>query len=146
MAEGTFSTLEIDAGADVLYDVAADVGAYPEWASGVKSVEVLGLDSEGMVDRARFVLAGFVKEIEYVLKYHHDRPRLLSWVAEESDDLKMLEGSYEFNPTEGGATEVVYTLTVEPNFVVPGFVRRQAEKQIVTTALRGLRKRVAKGG
>jgi ribosome-associated toxin RatA of RatAB toxin-antitoxin module len=146
MAEGTFSTLEIDAGADVLYDVAADVAAYPEWASGVKSVEVLGLDSEGMVDRARFVLAGFVKEIEYVLKYHHDRPRLLSWVAEESDDLKMLEGSYEFNPTEGGATEVVYTLTVEPNFVVPGFVRRQAEKQIVTTALRGLRKRVAKGG
>ena len=112
----------------------------------MKSVEVLGHDSEGRVDRARFVLAGFVKEIEYVLKYHHDRPRLLSWVAEESDDLKMLVGSYEFNPTEGGATEVVYTLTVEPNFVVPGFVRRQAEKQIVTTALRGLRKRVAKGG
>jgi hypothetical protein len=31
---------------------------------------------------------------------------------------------------------------VEPNFKVPGFLRRQAEKQIVTTALRGLRKRV----
>jgi uncharacterized membrane protein len=146
MAEGTFSTLEIDAGADVLYDVAADVAAYPEWASGVKSVEVLGLDSEGRVDRARFVLAGFVKEIEYVLKYHHDRPHLLSWVAEESEDLKMLEGSYKFNVTDGGATEVVYSLSVEPKFIVPGFVRRQAEKQIVTTALRGLRKRVAKGG
>lgn len=146
MAEGTFSTLEIDAPAEELYEVAADVGAYPEWASGVKEVEVLDLDAEGRVDRARFVLEGFVKEIEYVLKYTHDRPNTLSWVAEESDDLKMLEGSYQFSPTENGSTEVVYSLTVEPKFIIPGFIKRQAEKQIVTTALRGLRKRVASGG
>lgn len=146
MAEGTFSTLEIDATPEDLYDVAADVAAYPEWASGVKEVEVLDLDGEGRVDRARFVLEGFVKEIEYVLKYTHDRPNVLSWVAEESDDLKMLEGSYQFGPAEDGATEVVYSLSVEPNFIIPGFIKRQAEKQIVTTALRGLRKRVAKSG
>jgi hypothetical protein len=95
-----------------------------------------------MVLRARFVLEGFVKEIEYVLRYNHDRPNILSWVAEEdSKDVRMLEGSYTFNPVDG-ATEVVYALTVEPNFTIPGFIRRQAEKQIVTTALRGLRKRV----
>jgi ribosome-associated toxin RatA of RatAB toxin-antitoxin module len=146
MAERTFSTLEIDATPEELYDVAADVAVYPEWASGVKEVEVLDVDSEGRVDRARFVLEGFVKEIEYVLKYTHDRPQVLSWVAEESDDLKMLEGSYQFGPAEDEATEVVYSLSVEPNFVIPGFIKRQAEKQIVTTALRGLRKRVAKGG
>ncbi len=146
MAEGTFSTLEIDATPEDLYDVAADVAAYPEWASGVKEVEVLDLDGEGRVDRARFVLEGFVKEIEYVLKYTHDRPNVLGWVAEESDDLKMLEGSYQFGEAEDGATEVVYSLSVEPNFIIPGFIKRQAEKQIVTTALRGLRKRVAKSG
>ena len=146
MAEGTFSTLEIDANPEELYDVAADVEAYPEWASGVKEVEVLDVDDEGRVDRARFVLEGFVKEIEYVLKYTHDRPNLLSWVAEESEDLKMLEGSYQFEHGEDDATEVVYSLTVEPNFILPGFIKRQAEKQIVTTALRGLRKRVARNG
>lgn len=146
MAEGTFSTLEIDANPEELYDVAADVEAYTDWASGVKEVEVLDVDNEGRVDRARFVLEGFVKEIEYVLKYTHDRPNLLSWVAEESEDLKMLEGSYQFEPGEDGATEVVYSLTVEPNFILPGFIKRQAEKQIVTTALRGLRKRVARNG
>lgn len=145
MAEGTFSSLEIDASAEQLYDVAADVAAYPEWASGVKEVEVLGVDSEGRVDRARFVLEGFVKEIEYILKYTHHRPDTLSWVAEESDDLKMLEGSYHFGPADDDATEVVYSLTVEPKFILPGFIKRQAEKQIVTTALRGLRKRVASG-
>ena len=138
--------LEIDASPETLYDVAADVAAYPQWASGVKQVEVLDVDAEGRVDRARFVLEGFVKEITYVLKYTHDRPNTLSWTAEESDDLKMLEGSYQFDETEAGATEVVYSLTVDPKFLMPGFVRRQAEKQIVTTALRGLRKRVAGGG
>jgi ribosome-associated toxin RatA of RatAB toxin-antitoxin module len=145
MTEGTFSQLEIDASPEVLYDVAADVAAYPEWASGVKEVEVLGLDADGRVDRARFVLEGFVKEIEYVLKYTHDRPVTLSWVAEESDDLKMLEGSYQFSPTDGESTEVVYTLAVDTKFTIPGFIKRQAERQIVNTALRGLRRRVGKG-
>jgi hypothetical protein len=54
----------------------------------------------------------------------------------------MLEGSYTFNETDSG-TEVVYALTVEPNFKIPGFIRSQAERQIVTTALKGLRKRVS---
>jgi len=142
MPEGTFQTLEIDAPAEALYDVAADIASYPEWATGVKEVEVLESTPEGRVERARFVLEGFVKEIEYVLRYTHDRPNVLSWAAEEdSKDVRMLEGSYTFNVVDG-ATEVVYALTVEPNFTIPGFLRRQAEKQIVTTALRGLRKRV----
>jgi uncharacterized membrane protein len=143
MTEGTFQTLEIDAPPEALYDVAADIESYPQWATGVKEVEVLEVDADGSVQRARFVIEGFVKEIEYVLRYTHDRPNMLSWVAEaDSKDVKALEGSYAFNPVDG-ATEVVYALSVEPNFVVPGFLRRQAEKQIVTTALRGLRKRAA---
>lgn len=142
MTEGTFQTLEIDAPAEALYDVVADIDAYPDWATGVKEVEVLERTPEGQVERARFVLEGFVKEIEYVLRYTHDRPNRLSWVAEaDSKDVRMLEGSYSFSPVDG-ATEVVYALSVEPNFTLPGFLRRQAEKQIVTTALRGLRKRV----
>lgn len=144
MTEGTFSTLEIDATPEELYDVAADVATYPEWASGVKEVEVLESDEAGRVVRARFVLDVGIREIEYVLRYTHDRPRTLSWVSEASKDLKALEGSYQFEPVDG-ATEVVYSLTVEPNFSFPGFLRRQAEKQIVTTALRGLRKRVTGG-
>lgn len=142
MSDGTFSALEIDASPEVLYDTTADVASYPEWASGVKEVEILDTDDEGKVIRARFVLEGFVKEIEYVLRYTHDRPNMLSWAAEESDDLRMLEGSYQFVPKEDGSTEVVYSLRVELNFNLPGLIRRQAEKQIVSTALRGLRKRV----
>lgn len=141
MAEGTFQTLEIDAPAEILYDTAADIAAYPEWATGVKSVEILENDLDGRVARARFIVEVFVKEIEYVLTYSHDRPHRLSWVSDESPDLSMLEGSYAFTPVND-ATEVAYALKVDLNFTIPGFVRRQAEKQLVTTALRGLRKRV----
>ncbi len=141
MAEGTFQTLEIDAAPEVLYDAAADIASYPEWATGVKEVEVLESGPDGRVDRARFVIEVFVKEIEYVLRYTHDRPNRLSWVAEESDDLQMLEGSYTFTANDG-VTEVQYGLKVGLKFTMPGFLMRQAEKQIVTTALRGLRKRV----
>ncbi len=144
MTDRTFATLEIDAAPEPLYDVAADVASYPEWASGVKAVEVVENNPDGTVARARFVLDIGIKEIRYVLRYTHDRPSLLSWVAEDSDDLKSLEGSYQFTSGDG-STEVVYSLIVEPNFSFPGFLRRQAEKQIVTTALRGLRKRVAEG-
>jgi uncharacterized membrane protein len=145
MTEGTFQTLEIDAPAEAVYDVAADIAAYPEWATGVKEVEVLETTEDGLVGRARFVLEVFVREIEYVLRYNHDRPHSLSWRAEDdSRDVKHLEGSYTFNAVDG-ATEVVYALSVEPNFPFPGFLRRQAEQQIVTTALRGLRKRVTGG-
>jgi uncharacterized membrane protein len=146
MTERTFQTLEIDAPADALYDVAADIDSYPDWATGVKEVEVLEKTPDGLVERARFVVEGFVKEIEYVLRYTHDRPHSMSWAAEESKDVKMLEGSYTFREADDGATEVVYGLRVELNFKIPGFLRRQAEKQIVTTALRGLRKRVTGSG
>lgn len=145
MTEGTFSQLEIDASPEALYDVVADVGSYPEWATGVKEAEVIETDPEGRVRRARFVVEGFVKEIAYTLLYTHDRPRSLTWGSEDSDDIEMLEGSYVFNPQEDGSTEVVYSLKVIPNFTIPGFLRRQAEKQIVTTALRGLRRRVTGG-
>ena len=142
MTESTVQSIEIDADPADIFAVAVDIETYPEWASGVKQVEVLETDEEGWPHRAAFVLEGFVKEIAYELVYDYDPPYRVSWKADPSPDLNMLEGSYTFTETEDGATEVVYAFSVDPAFKVPGFIRRQAEKQIVTTALRGLRRRV----
>ena len=142
MAETTVQSIEIDAPAEACFEVAVDIEAYPEWAAGMKRVQVLEKDPEGRPHRAAFVLEGFVKEIAYELVYDYDPPHRVSWRADPSPDIDMLEGSYTFTPTESGATEVVYALSVRPTFKMPGFIRRQAEKQIVTTALRGLRQRV----
>lgn len=141
MTESTVQSIEIDAPAMACFEVAADIESYPGWAAGVKNVEVLERDPDGRPYRAAFVLEGFVKEISYELVYDYDPPHRMSWSADPSPDIEMLEGSYAFTETDG-VTEVVYALSVLPAFTVPGFIRRQAEKQIVTTALRGLRQQV----
>ncbi len=142
MAEGTVDSIEIKATPAEVFAVAADVGAYTAWATGIKEVEVLETDAAGRPSRARFVVDVMIREISYSLTYHYDQPASMTWVAEESPDIKELEGSYTFTDIGDGLTEVVYALKVEPAFLIPGFLRRQAEKQLVGTALRGLRKRV----
>ena len=142
MAESTVQSIEIDAPAESCFAVAADVARYPDWATGIRITEVLAVDDEGRPARARFVIDGMVKEIDYTLVYTYDYPTRISWTAEPGEDLRALDGSYSFNPVGEERTEVVYALRAEPAFIIPGFLRRQVEKQIVTTALRGLRERV----
>lgn len=138
--EGTVRTSEASAPPETVFAVASDLAAYPTWATGVAAVEILEVDDSGRARRARFEVDGFIKRISYELVYEYDHPHRIAWRAVPGDDIKDMEGYYEFRPREGG-TEIVYALRVEPAFVVPGFLRRQAEKQIVQAALRGLRKR-----
>jgi len=142
MAESTVQSIEIDASPETCFAVASDIATYPEWATGVRVTEVLDLDESGRVARAHFVIDGMVKEIAYDLQYRYEEPSRMSWTAEPGDDLRSMEGSYVFNATAEGRTEVVYALRADPAFTIPGFLRRQVEKQIVSTALRGLRERV----
>ncbi len=140
--EGTVQTIEVAADPDRLYQIALDLEAYPDWAAGVKSATVVETDAEGRPAVADFTVDGMIKEISYTLEYDYDLDDGFSWTARPNADITMLEGSYEFKPLEDGdGTEVVYALRVEPAFKVPGFLRRQAEKQIVGTALRGLKHR-----
>lgn len=140
--EGTIRSTETTAPPEAVFAVASDVAAYPEWATGVSQVDVLETDDEGRPSRARFELEGFIKKIHYELEYSYDPPVEMSWRAVPGDDIEDMEGSYRFNRLPDGGTEIVYALRVQPAFTVPGFLRRQAEKQVVGAALRGLRLRV----
>lgn len=139
--EGTVQSIEVSADAQTIYEVALDLDAYPEWATGVKEVEIEAEDEYGRPLRVSFVADAMIKEISYTLLYRYDLENGFSWSAEPGDDITAMEGSYKFNDLEDGGTEVLYALKVEPAFTVPGFLRRQAEKQIVSNALRGLKKR-----
>lgn len=139
--EGTVQNIEVSADAQTVYEVALDLDAYPEWATGVKEVEIHEEDEHGRPLRVSFVADAMIKEISYTLLYRYDLENGFSWSAEPGDDITAMEGSYRFNEMEDGGTDVLYALKVEPAFTVPGFLRRQAEKQIVSSALRGLKKR-----
>ena len=139
--EGTVQSIEVSADAQTIYEVALDLDAYPEWATGVKEVDIESEDEYGRPVRVSFVADAMIKEISYTLLYRYDLDTGFSWSADPGDDITAMEGSYRFNEMEEGGTEVLYALKVEPAFTVPGFLRRQAEKQIVSNALRGLKKR-----
>lgn len=143
--DGTVQRIEVAAPQQYVYETALDLETYPEWAGGVKSVMVVEEDEFGRPTVAEFTIDAMIKEISYTLDYDHSHENGFGWVARPNDDLSLLEGSYAFNEIDEDTTEVVYALRVEPNFTVPGFLRRQAEKQIVGTALRGLKKRAEVG-
>lgn len=139
--EGTVQRVEVSAEPQHVYDVALDLEAYPDWAGGVKAVSITEEDDYGRPATVDFVVDAMIREISYTLTYDYDYDNGFAWSAAPNDDIRSLEGRYEFNQLDGGGTEVVYALKVDPAFSVPGFLRRQAEKQIVGTALRGLKKR-----
>ena len=142
MAEGAVQGIETSASPDTVLSVTADLERYPEWASGVRQVDVLESDDEGRPLRARFLVDALVKEISYELIYDWSgAPSKVSWEADPNEDIRALVGSYEFHPLEDGGTSIVYMLKVEPGFKFPGFLRRQGERQLIGTALRGLRRR-----
>jgi len=141
MSEGVVQSIETTAPPDAVFKVAAEVTAYPEWASGIREVEVLEEDEQGRPWRVRFVVDGVIREISYVLVYRFKPPNEIAWSAEPGKDIAEMEGRYEFHGLEDGGTEIVYALRVTPAFPLPGFLRRQAEKLVMGPALRGLKKR-----
>lgn len=139
--ESTVQTIEIDAVPSDCFEVAADVESYPEWADQVRQVIVHKRDKVGRPVRATLRVDAMIKQVEVTFRYVFEPPHSMLWTAEPGPDIRELHGSYHFSPVNGG-TAVVYALKVVPAFDIPGFLRRQAEKQLVGTALRGLRERV----
>ena len=139
--EGTVQSIEVSATPQHVFEVALDLEAYPEWITACKSSSVLEEDENGRPLRAEFVFHILIKEITVVLRYSYELDNGFSWTAEPGPDLEALDGSYQFSEIDDDNTDVLYALRVEPAFTIPGFLRQQAEKELVASALRGLKKR-----
>ncbi|MGE9808025.1 MULTISPECIES: SRPBCC family protein [unclassified Janibacter] len=146
MADSTEASILINAPAADVIDVIADFEAYPEWAKEVKNVEVLGEDGGGWADRVTFTLdAGAVKDtytLEYDWAIAEDGTGEVSWNLVEATMLKQLDGAYRLEAQSEDSTLVTYVLTVDIKIPMLGMLKRKAEKMIVDTALKDLKKRV----
>ncbi|HBO53873.1 SRPBCC family protein [Janibacter terrae] len=145
MADSTRSSIVIDSAPGEVLDIIADLEAYPEWAKEIKNVEILTEDGDGWPDQAVFTLdAGAIKDtytLDYAWEVDEDGVGVASWTLVEATVLKAMDGSYTLAATEGGGTEVSYALTVDVKIPMLGMLKRKAEKVIVDTALRDLKKR-----
>ena len=68
---------------------------------------------------------------------------VVSWGLVKATVLKAMNGSYTL-ASRGAGTDVTYRLAVDLTIPMLGMLKRKAEKVIVDTALRELKKRVAR--
>jgi uncharacterized protein YndB with AHSA1/START domain len=145
MAASTTSAITIAAPPPEVMAVIADFGAYPQWATAVRSARILEHNAGGRASRVRFELDAGVVRDSYVLGYTWDGDAGVRWrLAEPGAVISVLDGQYLLTDL-GGKTRVVYELTVDLRIPLPGLLKRRAEKTIVDTALAGLKRRVEAG-
>ena len=142
MADQSTQSIVIDAPAAEVMAVIADFPAYPQWVAAAKQVEVTETGPDGRARRVHFVLdAGAVKD-DYVLAYTWDGDRRVDWHLVQGQMQKQQDGSYVLTES-GGSTTVTYSITIDLSIPMLGLVKRKAEKVILDTALKELKKRVA---
>lgn len=143
MSDRTLSSIVVDAPAESVMAVIADFAAYPEWTGAVKEAEVLTeYEDDGRPAQVRFRLdAGPIKD-DYTLEYAWDGDHEVRWNLVEARLLTAMDGSYTLVERDDGSTEVTYALSVDIKLPLLGRMKRNGEKVIVDTALKGLKKRV----
>ena len=141
MADQSTQSIVIDAPPAAIMAVIADFPADPQWAASVKSAEVVSTRPDGRAEQVRFVLdAGVVKD-DYVLEYDWSGDDRVDWRLVRGQMQKSQQGSYVLAP-RGGSTQVTYHLAVDLAIPMLGMFKRKAEKVIMDTALKELKKRV----
>ncbi|MFC0432290.1 SRPBCC family protein [Kutzneria buriramensis] len=142
MADESTQSITIDAEPARIMDVIADFAAYPEWANAMKTTEVLSSGADGRAEQVRFQLDQGVIKDEYTLEYKWAADgRSVSWHLVKGQMQKSQRGSYVLQPA-GASTKVTYTLSVELGIPMIGMLRRKAEKVVMDTALKELKRRV----
>jgi ribosome-associated toxin RatA of RatAB toxin-antitoxin module len=142
VAEKTAQTIYIDADPRTVMKVIADIDSYPEWVSEYREAEVLEADAEGYPKVARMVLDTTVLKDTMVLSYDWPPDRgSVRWSLVSSSLLKSLDGAYRLAP-KGSGTNVTYELTVDLAIPMIGLLKRKAERRLIDTALKDLKKRV----
>jgi ribosome-associated toxin RatA of RatAB toxin-antitoxin module len=142
MAEQTTSSIVISAEPDAVMAVIADFEAYPTWAQGVKKAEPVKEGADGRPEQVYFELDASPIKDAYTLEYDWTGDESVTWSLLEGKMLRAMDGAYELEDRGDGSTEVTYRLAVDISIPMIGMLKRKAEKVIIDTALKGLKKRV----
>ena len=140
MADQASSSITIEAEpADVL-EVIRDVEAYPDWTGGIAKAVVLEPGPKGP-KKVSFSMSQSGLSDEYTLVYDWQADGVEWSLAEPSKLQKSQKGSYRLSGSDG-KTQVTYLLTMDIKVPMIGLMKRKAEKMIIDSALKELKKRV----
>ena len=144
MADTSTQSIQVHAPVDRVAAVICDFPRYPEWVDALKQIEVLEEYEDGYAARVRFLIDAAVMADDYTLEYAYadDLTRIEWHLVEPSKIQKRQDGSYDITPAGDGTCTVTYSLSVDLSMGMFGMFRSKAEKMIMDSALRDLKRRV----
>ncbi|HYN94680.1 MAG TPA: SRPBCC family protein [Pilimelia sp.] len=144
MADSSTQSIVIAATPQRVAEVICDFARYPDWAPAFQRVEVIEEYEDGYASQVRYTIDAGVLADEYTLTYEYaaDISRIEWHLPQPSKMQRSQTGSYDIVDNGDGTATVTYTLEVELSIGMLGMFRRKAEKAIMDTALRQLKRRV----
>jgi ribosome-associated toxin RatA of RatAB toxin-antitoxin module len=106
------SSIEIDVPIEAVYAAAADIEASPRWQPEISVSECLERDADGNQVLVHMETDAKVRRLGSDLRFSYEKPSRISW-AQETGELKSVEGSWEFEDLGEGCTRVTYWLEVD---------------------------------
>lgn len=124
---------------DKLYQAIIRYEDYPQFVEGLESVKV---ERKG-AGRARVSYrVNMMKEVNYTLDLTEDEAAgVVHWTMVSSDSFKMNNGRWELKDLGGGKTDVKYSLELDFNFPVPGFILNRLVKGSLPSMVKSFVKR-----
>ena len=142
MPEQSTQSITIDADPAQIMAVIADFENYPQWTGSVRRAAILEDGAGGRARRVAFTLdAGIVRD-QYELVYVWTGDSLVEWDLTAGQMMKAQHGSYALQTDGPGRTHVTYSLSVDLAIPMLGLLKRKAERVVMDTALKELKKRV----
>jgi ribosome-associated toxin RatA of RatAB toxin-antitoxin module len=142
MADQTTSSIVVEAAPSEVMAVIADFPAYPTWAKGVTTADVVSELPDGRAEQVFFKLDVSPIKDEYTLAYEWSGDDQVTWTLVEGKMLRALDGAYVLSDRGDGTTDVTYRLALDVSIPLIGMLKRKGEKILIDTALKGLKKRV----
>jgi uncharacterized membrane protein len=142
MPDESTQSITIDADPSQIMAVIADFPNYPLWTGSVKNAEVLEVGADGRARRVAFTLdAGIVRD-QYELTYVWTGDEHVEWHLTRGQMMRAQHGTYTLRADGPQRTHVTYSLTVDLIIPMLGLLKRKAERVVMDTALKELKKRV----
>ena len=142
MPDESTQSITIDADPAEVMAVIADFANYPEWTGSVKKADVIEVGADGRARRVAFTLdAGIIRD-EYELTYVWTGDEQVEWDLTRGQMMRAQHGTYALRSAGPGRTYVTYSLSVDLIVPMLGLLKRKAERVVMDTALKELKKRV----
>lgn len=133
----------VSADRDKLFQAICKYEDYPQFVEGCEAVKV---ERKGAGQARATYRVNMIKLVNYTLD-HRENPEAgtVEWNLVESDSFKLNNGRWELKSVGPGKTEVKYSLEVEFNFPVPGFMLNPLIKGSLPNMVKNFVKRANNG-